>query len=113
MISPTARARPSSIPTVSSRPGTNRSIMTSSSYCAARVDGRVVLPLAAFTTVSPTVDPCLEGFTTTGHPNSRPTVAASTGAITQSAVGTPAIRNRRLEMSLSMAMALPRRPLPV
>ena len=112
MISPTASAFPSRTPTVSSRPGTNRSIMTSSSYRRARVTASWYSS-GRLTTLKPTVEPCLEGFTTTGHPKSRSTRALSAGAITQSAVGTPAIRKSRFDTSLSMAMALPSRPLPV
>ena len=112
MISPTARARPSSTPTVSSRPGTKRSIITSSSYLRASSTAASYWS-AAFTTVNPTVDPCLDGFTTRGHPKLASAWARGTGAIAQSAVGTPACRKSRLDTSLSMAMALPRGPLPV
>ena len=86
--------------------------MTSSSYCSASATASAYPP-GSLTTVNPTVEPCLEGFTTTGHPNDASTVARCTGAMAQSAVGIPAMRNSRLDTSLSMAMALPSGPLPV
>ena len=65
------------------------------------------------TTDSPTVEPCLDGLTTTGQPKRRWTSVSEIGAMAQSAVATPADLNSRLEMSLSMAMPLAIGPLPV
>ena len=53
------------------------------------------------------MEPCLDGFTTTGQPRRSATSSTVAGAISQSAVGTPAMRKSRFETSLSMAIALP------
>src|SRR6266516_3943819 len=112
MISPTGSAMSPSTPTVSSRPGTKRSIITSSSYLAASsIAG--ARSARFFTTVSPTVDPCFDGLTTTGRLRIPSTCSIVAGAISQSAVFTSAARNSRFERSLSIANALARCPLPV
>ncbi len=49
------------------------------------------------------MEPCLLGFTMTGHLSCLLTSSAFAGAIIQFAVGTPTERNRRFDMSLSIA----------
>src|SRR5881394_1133288 len=61
MISPTGSAISPRIPTVSSRPGTNFSTITSSSYLAAS-SMAAARSTRFFTTDRPTVDPCFDGF---------------------------------------------------
>ena len=101
---------------VSSRPGTNRSTMTSSSNLNASVTAAASSP-GSRTIDSPTVLPCFDGFTTTGQSRRRPTsfgsIVPCAGAISQSAVATPAARSTTFDKCLSMASALAKWPLPV
>src|SRR5881628_2886787 len=68
MISHTGSGTSPNIPTVSSRPGMNCSAMTSSSYRRAS-SAAASSPLAVLTSVMPTDDPILDGFTITGQPS--------------------------------------------
>src|SRR5215213_1996451 len=116
MISPTGSASPPRMPTVSSRPAMNCSIITSSS--CSNASATAARSAACFTIESPTVEPCLDGFTITGHPSVRSTLDALGGAawsvaIIQFAVPTVYARKRCFERSLSIASALGRCPLPV
>ena len=90
----------------------NASIITSSSNSAASLIAGAT-PSSDFTSVSPTVDPCFEGFTMRGIPTFSGSVAMSAGVITQGATGTPARAKSFLERSLSIASALASGPLPV
>src|SRR5207244_37574 len=114
MISPTGRGTSPSTATVSSRPGTNCSTMTSASYARASVTA-ASSPSALRTSDMPTDDPIFEGFTITGQPSAVVTSSGATGGgvMNQAGTGTPAARNSRLARSLSIASALPSAPLPV
>src|SRR2546422_3773865 len=112
MISPTGSGTSPNIPTVSSRPGMNCSAMTSSSYRRASSTA-ASSPLAVLTSVMPTDDPILDGFTITGQPSAVVTSSGATGAMNQAGTGTPAARQSRFAVSLAMASELPSGPLPV
>src|SRR2546430_3135009 len=114
MISPTGSGTSPSTPTVSSRPGTNCSAMTSASYARASVTA-ASSPSALRTRDMPTDEPMLEGFTITGQPRAVVTSSGATGggAMNQAGTGTPAARNSRFARSLSIASALASAPLPV
>src|SRR5437763_17221196 len=114
MISPTGSGTSPSTPTVSSRPGTNCSTMTSASYARASVTA-ASNPSALRTNDMPTDDPIFDGFTMTGQPSAVVTSSGATGGgpMDQAGAGTPAARNSRLGSSLSLASALPSGPLPV
>src|SRR2546430_8399944 len=113
MISPTGSGTSPSTPTVSSRPGTNCSTMTSASYARASVTA-ASSPSALRTSDMPTDDPIFDGFTITGQPRAVFTSSGATGGGTmnQPGTGTPAARNSRLARSFSIASALPSAPLP-
>src|SRR5690606_19950155 len=70
-------------------------------------------PSGRSTSESPTVEPWLLGFTTTGKPSFASTSSTLAGAISHSGVGTPAARKSRFAMSLFMPSVLPIRPEPV
>src|SRR5207237_3995234 len=78
MISPTGSGTSPSTPTVSSRPGTNCSAMTSASYARASVTA-ASNPSALRTRDMPTDEPMLEGFTITGQPRAVVTSSGATG----------------------------------
>jgi hypothetical protein len=63
--------------------------------------------------VSRSDDPPPAAFTITGRPNDASTSSAVAGPTSQSGVGMPASRRRRLVTSLSMASEQPSRSLPV
>ncbi len=86
--------------------------MTSTSYAFATRTA-ASNPSALRTSVIPTEEPILDGFTITGHPSAVVTSSAATGAMNHPGTGTPAARNSRLARSLSMASALANAPLPV
>src|SRR5438445_10568654 len=114
MISPTGSGTSPSTATVSSRPGTNCSAMTSASYVRARVTA-VSNPSALRTSDIPTDEPIFEGFTITGQPSAVVTSSGATGggAMNQAGTGTPAARNSRLARPRTIADAPPSSPLPV
>src|SRR2546429_6581196 len=91
MISPTGSGTSPSTPTVSSRPGTNCSTMTSASYARASVTA-ASSPSALRTNDMPTDDPIFDGFTITGQPSAVATSSGATGggAQKQAGTGTPA-----------------------
>src|SRR5207253_394621 len=114
MISPTGSGTSPSTPTVSSRPGTNCSTMTSASYARASVTA-ASSPSALRTSDMPTDDPIFDGFTITGQPRAVFTSSGATGGGTMNpaGTGTPAGRNRRLGRALAIASAVPSAPLAV
>src|SRR5207244_5475425 len=98
MISPTGSGTSPSTPTVSSRPGMNCSAMTSASYALATRTA-ASNPSALRTSVIPTEEPILDGFTITGQPSAVVTSSGATGAMNHPGTGTPAARNSRLARS--------------
>src|SRR2546429_685765 len=90
MISPTGSGTSPSTPTVSSRPGTNCSTMTSASYARASVTA-ASSPSALRTNDMPTDDPIFDGFTITGQPSAVATSSGATGggALNHAGTGPP------------------------
>src|SRR2546430_12586188 len=114
MISPTGSGTSPSTPTVSSRPGTNCSTMTSASYARASVTA-ASSPSALRTSDMPTDDPIFDGFTITGQPRAVFTSSGATGGGTMNPAGPrpPAGPDSPPAGALSPPRGPPPTPLPV